>query len=114
VGLGLKKLTDAPATTLSRQEAAIRRDIPAIQQTRSKMNNQWRVTFYEEGDEPLVEDVNSFADAWGLAHPYPTLDGLRWKTQERANVEARFAAGENRIVVSYSSDAGTYTVIERF
>ena len=58
--------------------------------------------------------TNHFPDAWALAQPYPTLDGLHWTTLERANVEARFGAGENRIVVSYSSDAGTYTVIERF
>ena len=76
------------------------------------MSNQWRVTFYEEGDEPLVEMMRSFADAWAVSKPYPDLDGRPWQRLEKANVEARFVAGENAIVVSRASN-GTYTVIER-
>lgn len=89
-----------------------RRDVTA-----SKMNaqqqDQWRVTFYEKGDEPLVEMMRSFADAWALAQPYPEDDGLAWHfAGARAQIKARFEAGENSIRVCWV-DNETYTVVER-
>lgn len=84
------------------------------------MNNQqnsdrWRVTFYEEGEEPLVEDMRSFADAWALAQPNPEDDGLAWRfAGARAQIKARFEAGENSIRVCWVDGVnGTYTVVER-
>ncbi len=82
------------------------------QNNQDQGQGQWRVTFYEQGEEPLVEIMRTFADAWAVSAPYPGDDGLQWARSNRANVEARFAAGENSIVVSRASQV-TYTVIER-
>jgi hypothetical protein len=82
----------------------------------SKMNNQqWRVTFYEAGEEPLVEVMRSFADAWALAQPNPEDDGLPWRfAGARAQIKARFEAGEQIITVCWVDGVnGTYNVIER-
>jgi hypothetical protein len=85
----------------------------------SKMNNQeqnqWRVTFYEVGEEPIVEVMSSFADAWALAQPNPEDDGLDWRfVGARVQIKARFDAGEQIITVCWVNGVnGTYNVIER-
>ena len=72
----------------------------------------WRVTYYEEGEEPYSDDMTRFADAWRLARPYPALDGLQWVTLKRYDVEAFFANGQNNICVSWV-DQTTRTVLTK-
>ncbi len=82
-----------------------------------QQQNQWRVTFYEEGEEPLVEVMRTFADAWAVAQPYPEDDGLAWRfAGARAQIKARFddPQGERSIRVCWVEGVnGTYTFIER-
>lgn len=62
---------------------------------------QWRVTYYEEGEEPYTEIVTRFSTAWVLSKPYPQLDGLAWVITNKANIRADFEAGQNDICVSW-------------
>lgn len=81
-----------------------------------QQQDQWRVTFYEEGEEPIVEIMRSFADAWALAQPNPEEDGLAWRFEPRAQVLARFQdpqANHTIRVCWVEGVNGTYNVIER-
>jgi hypothetical protein len=78
----------------------------------SKMADQWRITWYEEGEEPLVEVVSSFADAWALAQPYPDEDGLQWQWMPRQDAHLQFANGAQALVAAWVDNA-TRTVVER-
>ena len=40
----------------------------------------WTVIFFEEGEEPLIEEVSSFSDAWALAQPAPEEMAVGWRT----------------------------------
>ena len=72
----------------------------------------WRVTYYEEGEEPYSDDMAHFADAWQLTMPYPEEDGLAWQRMTLYDVESRFTNGENHICVSWYNQ-GTRTVLSR-
>lgn len=92
-------VTHPPPSTSGRPEVA-------------NMAEQWRITWYEEGEEPLVEIVSSFADAWVLAQPYPEDDNLPWKWVERHIAVQRFAAGERAVRAAWVDNA-TQTFVER-
>jgi hypothetical protein len=74
--------------------------------------HQWRVVFYEAGDQPLVEVMRSFADAWAVAQPYPHEDGLPWVIGNRNNIKATLEVQAGPLTVA-SVDGQTYTTIER-
>jgi hypothetical protein len=76
------------------------------------MAEQWRITWYEDGEEPLVEVVSSFADAWALSQPYPHEDGLQWQWIGRNVAMQRFAEGEQVVCASWVDNA-TRTIVER-
>ena len=40
----------------------------------------WTVIFFEEGEEPLIEEMSSFSDAWALAQPAPEEMAVGWRT----------------------------------
>ena len=72
---------------------------------------QWRVTFYEEGEEPIVEVVSSFDTAWALSRPCPEEAHLEWALEQRSVVTARFQ-NESVVCVAYV-DLATRNVIEK-
>jgi hypothetical protein len=76
------------------------------------MADQWRITWYEDGEEPMVEVVSSFADAWALAQPYPDEDGLQWRWTPRQDARLQFANGSQAVVAAWV-DNTTRTVVER-
>ena len=72
---------------------------------------QWAVTWTPEGE---VEIMKSFADAWALSQPYPD-DNIPWTYTRKADIRARFHAGETRVRVAWvEGDEGTAVWIERF
>ena len=73
---------------------------------------QWRVTFYEAGEEPYSEITRRFSSAWAITRPYPENDGLAWQNMTRAEAVVRFNEGRNQICVSWV-DQLTRTVLER-
>lgn len=75
-------------------------------------NYQWRVTWYEEGEEPYTEVMGRFGNAWALAQPYPEEDGLAWHFTRRADILA--ALLQEPIVTAAWVDNLTRTTIERF
>lgn len=88
-------------------------------------NYQWRVTYYEEGEEPHVEIMSRFADAWAVAQPWPEeMEDHDWVFLTKADVQGRFTfAAQNPdspnaewvIRVCWTEDEeGTYTTIEMF
>ena len=88
-------------------------------------NHQWRVTFHEEGDQPHVEIMRTFADAWALAQPWPEeLAEPNWRFLLREEVRDRFIFSaqnpdspnaERVIRVCWADDEnGTYNTIEMF
>lgn len=76
------------------------------------MQYQWRVTFYEAGEEPYSELMSRFSSAWILSLPYPHLDGLNWHRLQRQELVDRLNNGDNQICVSWVNDL-TRTVLER-
>ena len=72
---------------------------------------QWRVTFYEEGEEPIVEVVSSFDTAWALSRPCPEEAHLGWALEQRSVVTERFQ-NESVVCVAYV-DLATRNVIEK-
>ena len=88
-------------------------------------NYQWRVTFYEEGDEPHVEIMSTFSSAWALAQPWPEEMAMHdWSFVLKEDARARFTfAAQNpdspnadRLIrVCWADDEnGTYNTIEMF
>jgi hypothetical protein len=75
-------------------------------------NYQWRVTWYEEGDEPYTEIMGRFGDAWALAQPYPDDDGLDWHFTRRADILN--ALLQEPVVTVAWVDNATRTTLERF
>ena len=77
---------------------------------------QWRITFYEDGEETIEEVFTGyFCAAWAISFPHPDEDGYDWHIVKRLDLEARFAAGQNNIVASWDieNELLTYTRIER-
>ena len=88
-------------------------------------NYQWRVTFYEEGEEPHTEIMRTFADAWAVAQPWPEeMAGRNWNFEVRAGVRQRFLFAtqnpdspnaERLIRVCWvAGENNTYNTIEMF
>lgn len=74
----------------------------------------WTVIFFEEGEEPLIEEVSSFSDAWALAQPAPEEMAVGWRTiitkqEVLAQLEADPTAS---VMVTHAPNAATgYNVI---
>ena len=64
---------------------------------------QWRVTWYEEGEDPVVEIWERFADAW--ADAMPDGDEVGWLHLRKSSVRDRFANGEITICVAWRPNA---------
>ena len=58
----------------------------------------WTVILLEVGEEPIVEQTNSFSDAWALAQPFAE-DGLVWMMLAQETVMNRFEAGSQEEIV---------------
>lgn len=68
------------------------------------MAEQWRITWYEEGEVLYVVEVaGGFADAWALTqpYPYPDEDELPWQWLPRADAQLQFANGTQSVVVAW-------------
>lgn len=76
------------------------------------MADQWRITWYEEGEDPLVEVIGSFADAWALAQPYPDEDGLPWQWLPRADAILQFENGAQSVVAAWVDNVNRI-IVER-
>jgi len=77
--------------------------------------HQWRVTFYEDGEDTFEEVFTGyFCAAWAISFPHPDEDGYDWHILKKDDLQARFNAGENNITVSWDIENAdsTYTVIE--
>lgn len=86
-------------------------------------NFQWRVTFHEAGEDPHVEIMNSFSNAWALAQPWPEeMEEHDWNFELKEDVRQRFLfAAQNpdspnadRFIRVCWVDNETYTAIEMF
>jgi len=78
--------------------------------------HQWRITFYEDGEETIEEVFTGyFSAAWAISFPHPDEDGYNWKILKKEELQALFDAGENPIRASWDIDNenSTYTVIEK-
>lgn len=105
----LLALLDAPVAV----PAPAQEQIPAPMPVPEALHNyQWRITWYEEGDEPFTEVIGHFSDAWALAQPYPDDDGLDWHFTRRA--DALNALLQEPIVTVAWVDNLTRTTLERF
>ena len=72
---------------------------------------QWAVSWTPDDE---VESMKSFADAWALSQPYPD-DNIPWIYTRKAEIRARFHAGETKIRVAWvEGDENTCVWIERF
>ena len=67
---------------------------------------QWRVTYTEDDDDTEVFD--RWADAWAYAQP--DADGRDWRWSKKADIQARFDAGENNITVAWVVDDNRVSV----
>ena len=76
--------------------------------------NQWEVTYHYPGEVPEPEIWQSFASAFAFSQPNQD-ENEYWRYAQRADIQARFAAGENDIRVAWSAIAPneTYVVIRR-
>jgi len=75
---------------------------------------QWEVTYHYPDEPPEPEIHRSFAIAFAASQPYPD-DDVEWRYTRRADIEARFNAGENTIRVAWSHlhPEQTYVTIRR-
>jgi len=67
---------------------------------------QWRVTYTEDDDDTEVFD--RWVDAWAYAQP--DADGRDWRWSKKADIQARFDAGENNITVAWVVDDNRVSV----
>jgi hypothetical protein len=76
-------------------------------------NNQWRVIWNGDQDEP--EDVRTWADAWALAQPCVEERnvGGGWIYTTREDALAAIANGIEEIIVAQTRDGTHNTVIRR-
>jgi hypothetical protein len=77
--------------------------------------DQWEVTYHWEDEASEPELFNRFANAFAFSQPNPDDDDYDWRYTRRAEIEARFAAGENNIRVAWSAHMAeqVYVTIRR-
>lgn len=75
-------------------------------------NHQWRVTWYEQGEDDVMEMFDRFADAWAISQP-AAEPGVDWRYTLRDQVSARFIQGEQSIIVAWTDDMLQRVVIEK-
>ena len=77
--------------------------------------DQWEVTYHWPDEAPEPELFNRFANAFAFSQPNPDDDDYDWRFTRRAEVQARFAAGENNIRVAWSAHMPeqVYVIIRR-
>lgn len=77
--------------------------------------NQWEVTYHWPDEAPEPEIYRSLAIAFAASQPNPDDDDYDWRYTRRADIEARFAAGENNIRVAWSAQEpdAVYVTIRR-
>ena len=63
---------------------------------------QWEVTYHDPDEIAEPEIFRTFANAFAFSQPYPDED-VEWRYTRRADIEARFMAGENNIRVAWSN-----------
>ena len=82
------------------------------------MNNQnqdqWEVVYQCPGEMPEPEIYRSLSIAFASSQPNQDAE-VEWRYTQRADIEARFAAGENDIHVAWSAlrPDQTYVIIRR-
>ena len=75
---------------------------------------QWRVTWYDADDEPVVEVVRAFADAWAISQPGDDDDDLDWRfTTRQATLDSFNQDGVATVTVAWTTDNAHRVVIER-
>jgi hypothetical protein len=87
---------------------------PAPQPAPQVPAEQWEVTYHWEDEASEPELFNRFANAFAFSQPNPD-DDYDWRYTRRAEIEARFAAGENNILVAWSAHMAeqVYVTIRR-
>jgi hypothetical protein len=74
----------------------------------------WRVTFFEKGEEPIVDNMRRLRDAWVLAQPYPDVDGKDWVIEAWETVKAKFEEEKaTSMLVAWASDHTAHTIIDK-
>jgi hypothetical protein len=73
-------------------------DVIMMNQNQNQGQDQvrWHVTYVEDDD---TEIFDRWADAWAYAQP--DADGRDWRWSKKADIQARFDAGENNITVAW-------------
>lgn len=89
--------------------------IPPAQQPQPALQGQWEVTYHWPDEAPEPEMFGSFAIAFAFSQPNPDDDDYDWRYTRRAEIEARFGAGENNIRVAWSAQQpdAVYVTIRR-
>lgn len=84
------------------------------QQNQPAPQEQWEVTYHYPGEPPEPEIWRSFATAFAFSQPNQDEE-VEWRYTRRADIEERFAAGENNIRVAWSHlhPEQTYVTIRR-
>jgi hypothetical protein len=80
-----------------------------------QITGPWRVTWYEDGDQPETEVMVRWADAWALAQPWAEElgDDGGWLYTRRAEALAAFENGAESVTVAWTRGGGMKTVISR-
>lgn len=79
---------------------------PALQQGPAvppPAEHQWEVTYHWPDEAPEPEIYRTLSIAFAASQPNPEDDDYDWRYTRRAEIEARFAAGENTIRVAWSA-----------
>lgn len=76
--------------------------------------DQWEVIYYTVDEPPEPEIFHSLSVAFAYSQPNQDA-AVDWRYTQRADIEARFAAGENTIRVAWSAQMPeqTYVTIRR-
>ncbi len=77
--------------------------LPAPQPAPQVPAVQWEVIYHYPDEAPEPEIFGYFGFAFAFSQPNPDDDDYDWRYTRRADIEARFAAGENNIRVAWSA-----------
>jgi hypothetical protein len=80
-----------------------------------EQQEQWRVTWQVQGEQPEVEVMNRWADAWALAQPWPEERGEDggWLYTLRADALSAFQNGAVSVVVAWTRNGRRQTILSR-
>ncbi len=80
-----------------------------------EQQEQWRVTWLDQGEQPEVEVMNRWADAWALAQPWPEErgDDGGWLYMRRADALSAFQNGAVSVTVAWTRNGGKQIVLSR-